>query len=91
MDIAISRSVAGQELGRVKRAVVRDLRRAMQRKHVSQAALARRIGTSRSAIARLLKAGHSSLTLRLLGRIAVALGARVDLELRGKSTTRRNV
>lgn len=88
MEAAISRSVAGHELGRVKRAVVRDLRQAMRRKHVSQAGLARRIGTSRSAIARLLKAEDSSLTLRLLGRIARALGARVDLQLAARSTRR---
>jgi antitoxin HicB len=90
MEVAIPKSVAGHELGRVKRAVVRDLRQAMRRKHVSQAGLARRIGTSRSAIARLLKAGDSSLTLRLLGRIAVALGARVNFQLAAKSATRRN-
>lgn len=90
MDMAVSKSVAGHELGRVKRAVVRDLRHAMRRKHVTQAGLARRIGTSRSAIARLLKEGESSLTLRLLGRIAVALEARVNLQLAARSTTRRN-
>lgn len=89
MDGMISRSVAGQELGRVKRAVVRDLRQAMQRKHVSQALLARRIGTSRSAVARILKDGSPSLTLRLLGRLAVALGVRVKMQLAVKSRARR--
>jgi DNA-binding Xre family transcriptional regulator len=84
MEAAISRSVAGHELGRVKRAMVRDLREAMRRKHVSQASLARRISTSRSAVGRLLKEEDSSLTLRLLGRIAVALGARVNLRLAQK-------
>jgi transcriptional regulator with XRE-family HTH domain len=90
MDVAISRSVAGHELGRVKRAMVRELRQAMRRKHVNQAGLARRIGTSRSAVGRLLNGEDSSLTLRLLGRIAVALGARVNLHLAAKSATRRN-
>jgi antitoxin HicB len=88
METAISRSVAGHELGRVKRAMVRDLRQAMRRKHVTQAVLARRIGTSRSAIARLLKAENSSLTLRLLGRIATALDARVNLHLGARSARR---
>jgi transcriptional regulator with XRE-family HTH domain len=90
MQGALSRSVAGHELGRVKRAVVRDLRAAMQRKHFNQALLARRMGTSRSAIARLLKEEDSSLTLRLLGRLAVALDARVNLQLATKSGGRRN-
>jgi antitoxin HicB len=86
MQISVARSTS--ELGRVKRAMVRDLRTAMRRKQVSQAVLARRISTSRSAIGRLLKAEDSSLTLRLLGRIAVALGARVNLRL-AERTRRR--
>jgi transcriptional regulator with XRE-family HTH domain len=85
------RSVAGQELGRIKRAVVRDVRIAMRRKQVNQALLARRIRTSRSAVARLLKAEDRSMTLRLLGRIAVALDARVNFQLAGRSTRRRKL
>lgn len=83
------RSVAGQELGRIKRDVVRDVRKAMERKQVNQALLARRIRTSRSAVARLLKSEDRSMTLRLLGRIAVALDARVNLQLAGRRTVRR--
>jgi transcriptional regulator with XRE-family HTH domain len=90
MQGAIQHSTAGtHELGRVKRAVVRDLRQAMRRKQVTQATLARRIGTSRSAIARLLKEEDSSLTLRLLGRLAVALDARVNLQLGGRRSAPR--
>jgi transcriptional regulator with XRE-family HTH domain len=89
MSASAMRSVAGQELGRIKRDVVRDVRKAMQRKQVNQALLARRIRTSRSAIARLLKAEDRSMTLRLLGRIAVALDARVNLQLAGRRSVRR--
>jgi len=89
MSAAAMRSVAGQELGRIKRDVVRDVRKAMQRKQVNQALLARRIRTSRSAVARLLKSEDRSMTLRLLGRIAVALDARVNLQLAGRRTVRR--
>jgi antitoxin HicB len=89
MSASAMRSVAGQELGRIKRDVVRDVRKAMERKQVNQALLARRIRTSRSAIARLLKAEDRSMTLRLLGRIAVALGARVNLQLAGRRSVRR--
>jgi antitoxin HicB len=89
MSASAMRSVAGQELGRIKRDVVRDVRKAMERKQVNQALLARRIRTSRSAIARLLKAEDRSMTLRLLGRIAVALGARVNLQLAGRRAVRR--
>jgi transcriptional regulator with XRE-family HTH domain len=89
MSASAMRSVAGQELGRIKRDVVRDVRKAMQRKQVNQALLARRIRTSRSAVARLLKAEDRSMTLRLLGRIAVALDARVNLQLAGRRSVRR--
>lgn len=89
MSASVMRSVAGQELGRIKRDVVRDVRKAMQRKQVNQALLARRIRTSRSAVARLLKAEDRSMTLRLLGRIAVALDARVNLQLAGRRSVRR--
>jgi len=89
MSASAMRSVAGQELGRIKRDVVRDVRKAMQRKQVNQALLARRIRTSRSAVARLLKSEDRSMTLRLLGRIAVALDARVNLQLAGRRAIRR--
>jgi len=89
MSASAMRSVAGQELGRIKRDVVRDVRKAMERKQVNQALLARRIRTSRSAVARLLKSEDRSMTLRLLGRIAVALDARVNLQLAGRRTVRR--
>ena len=89
MSESAMRSVAGQELGRIKRDVVRDVRKAMQRKQVNQALLARRIRTSRSAVARLLKSEDRSMTLRLLGRIAVALDARVNLQLAGRRAIRR--
>lgn len=89
MSASAMRSVAGQELGRIKRDVVRDVRKAMQRKQVNQALLARRIRTSRSAVARLLKSEDRSMTLRLLGRIAVALEARVNLQLAGRRAIRR--
>ena len=85
------RSVAGHELGRIKRDVVRDVRRAMRRKQVTQAVLARRIGTSRSAVARMLKADDPSMTLRLLGRVAVALNARVNLQFAGRGVRRRKI
>jgi antitoxin HicB len=91
MSASATRSVAGQELGRIKRDVVRDVRKAMERKQVNQALLARRIRTSRSAVARLLKAEDRSMTLRLLGRIAVALGARVNLQLAGRRPVRRKL
>lgn len=90
MQGAVFNSDAGHELGRVKRAVVRDLRTAMRRKDLNQAALARRIGISRAAITRLLSEEDLSLSLRLLGRLARALDAQVDLQLAAKSATRRD-
>ena len=91
MSASVLRSAAGQELGRIKRDVVRGVRKAMRRKRVNQASLARRIRTSRSAVARLLKAEDRSMTLRLLGRIVVALDARVNLQLAGRRAPRRKL
>ena len=91
MSASVLRSVAGQELGRIKRDVVRDVRRAMRRKRVTQAVLARRIRTSRSAVGRMLKAEDRSMTVRLLGRIAVALDARVNLQFAGQGARRRKL
>ena len=91
MSEAVLRAVVGHELGRIKRDVVRDVRRAMRRKQVTQAVLARRIGTSRSAIARMLKPDDPSMTLRLLGRIAVALNARVNLQFAGRGVRRQKL
>lgn len=90
MQGAVSRADAGQELGRVKRAVVRDLREAMRRKHLNQAALARRIGTTRAAITRLLSEDDLSLSVKLLGRLAAALDAQVNLQLAGKPPRRHS-
>ncbi len=46
---------------------------------ISQAELARRVGTTQSAIARLESADYKGHTLRMLDRIAAALGQRVEL------------
>jgi len=91
MSESVLRSVVGHELGRIKRDVVRDVRRAMRRKNVTQAVLARRIGTSRSAVARMLKTDDPSMTLRLLGRVAVALNASVNLQFAGRGGRRRKL
>ena len=85
----VSRASAEHELGRVKREMVQELLDTMRRKNVTRASLARRIGTSRSAVTRLLNGEESSLTLRLLGKIAVALGVQVCLQLEESAPRRR--
>lgn len=60
-----------------KLAVARDLRAAMQRKGMSQAALARTADVSEATLRRILQATGSP-TVENLSRLARALGTRVD-------------
>ena len=58
-----------------------ELRR---RNNLTQAELARRIGTSQPAIARLESGTYRNLTLSFLRRVAGALGAEFEIHLRRK-------
>ncbi len=65
----------------LKRVVALQIEDEMKRSHVSKAALARRMRTSRVAVDRLLDTSHGSVTLSTLGRAATALGRRLKVEL----------
>lgn len=65
-------------------AIIEELIRARTKAKLSQSALAQRIGTTQSAIAR-LEGGGVSPSLSTLRRYAEATGTRLHLELRAKS------
>jgi transcriptional regulator with XRE-family HTH domain len=65
-----------RQLSRIKHDLSRDVRIAMTRKGVSQAELARRMGTSRSMLFRMLNTKVTSVQLRSIARIATALEGR---------------
>lgn len=73
--------LAEAEAVAVKRVVALQIAKLMESKSISKAALAKRMQTSRSAIERLLDPANDSVTLQTLGRAALALGKRLQIEL----------
>jgi DNA-binding Xre family transcriptional regulator len=65
----------------VKRVVAWEFEEAMKKANVSQAELARRTGTSRAVIRRLLDGNDLSITLATLSKAAAALGKSLRLKL----------
>jgi len=53
----------------------------MERAHISQSELARRMNTSRSSVERLLDPANTSVTLVTLERAASAVGKRLKIQL----------
>ena len=64
-----------------KRVLARQLEQLMRQQRVTKAALAARMGTSRSALDRLLDPTNASVTLYTMTTAARALGTRLDLRL----------
>jgi predicted XRE-type DNA-binding protein len=65
----------------IKEVLAWQIRQAMEARRLSQAALARLMGTSRSQISRLLDPKDGNVTLSTLQRAAEMLGRKVRLEL----------
>jgi predicted XRE-type DNA-binding protein len=64
-----------------KRVIVFQIAQEMERAHISQSELARRMKTSRSAVERLLDPANPSVTLSTLERAARAVGKRLKVQL----------
>jgi antitoxin HicB len=73
--------LAEEEAMAVKRLVAFQLQQRMTEQNLTKAELARRMGTSRSALDRLLDPDNASVTLLTLERAAKALGQRIRIEL----------
>ena len=67
----------------VKRVLAWSVARAMAEQGLSQSEMARRMGTSRAALARLLDPDNGSLTLNTAIKAAQALGKRWRIQLVG--------
>ena len=65
----------------IKRVLARQLEAAMQSQNVSKVEMARRMGSSRSALDRLLDPENDSVTLGTLRKAAAAVGRQIRLEL----------
>lgn len=78
-----------RELRKLK--VADQITTARQHAGLSQAALARRIGTQQSGVARMEAAGCSSYTMVTLAKIAAATGSRLEVRLVPATPKRRAV
>ena len=64
-----------------KRIIALDLSRLMEKEQLSKAGLARRMGTSRSQVDRLLDPANQSVTLATLAKAATAVGQRLTVSI----------
>jgi DNA-binding Xre family transcriptional regulator len=65
----------------IKRVLSYQLEKAMLEKHISKAAMARKMNTSRSSLDRLLNPNNDSVTLQTMQKAAFVLGRRLKIEL----------
>jgi antitoxin HicB len=65
----------------IERILARQISEAMQAQNLTKKAMALRMGTSRSALDRLLEPENTSVTLRTLQKAASTVGRRLRLEL----------
>jgi predicted XRE-type DNA-binding protein len=72
--------MAEAEATALKRVLAYQIRQEMELRHISKAALARMMKTSRSSVDRLLDPKNSSVTLLTLENVAVALGKKLKLQ-----------
>ncbi|MFA6134934.1 MAG: helix-turn-helix transcriptional regulator [Phycisphaerae bacterium] len=68
-------------LGATKRVLAEQLRRAMNRQHLTKTEMARRMHTSRSALERLIDPANENVTLQTLDKAARAIGRRLTVVL----------
>ncbi len=66
----------------MKRVLAWQISEAMKKKRITKTAMAKRMGTSRAALDRLLDADNTSVTLQTMGRAAAALGKELSITLK---------
>jgi DNA-binding Xre family transcriptional regulator len=69
------------EAAALKKVIAAALSERMKRKHLSVTTLARRLGTSRAAVNRVLDEHNTSITLHTLTRAAAIVGCRLKLQI----------
>lgn len=73
--------LAGAQAVATKRVIAFQIARAMEQSDLSKTRLARKMGTSRAAVDRLLDPTNHSVTLRTMEAAAAALGKRLRFDL----------
>jgi len=65
----------------LKRVIAYQMKMEIEKKNISKTALAKKMGTSRSSLNRLLDPENASITLLTLEKIAFALGMTLSIQL----------
>ena len=73
--------LADAEAVAVKRVIAYQIKEAMKQKKITKARLAKKMGTSRSALDRLLDPSNVSVSLKTLGKAASTLGKKLKIQL----------
>lgn len=73
--------LADAEAVAVKRVIAYQIKVAMKQKRITKASLAKKMGTSRSALDRLLDPSNVSVSLKTLGKAASTLGKKLKIQL----------
>jgi antitoxin HicB len=72
----------------IKRVIAWQVSEAMRQHGMTKAAMARKMGTSRSALERLLDPDNTSVTLHTIQRAAAVIGKRINLQMEDVSHKR---
>lgn len=68
-------------MSKTKKGIALSLDEVLEQEGISKVEMARRMGTSRSALDRFLDPENTSITLRTMERAAIALGKKLHLKL----------
>jgi antitoxin HicB len=73
--------LAGAEAVAAKRVLTYQIEKVMKQERVTKTLLAKKMGTSRPVVDRLLDPRDPSVTLKTLGKVATSLGKRLKIQL----------
>lgn len=65
----------------IKRVIAFEVKKSMQEKHITKTEMAKRMGTSRSSLTRLLDPLNNSITLATIETALAAIGKRVQIQI----------
>ena len=73
--------LAESEAVAIKRVIAFEVQKSMEEKHISKTEMAKKMGTSRSALTRLLDPLNNSITLATIETALAAIGKRVQIQI----------
>ncbi len=73
--------LAESEAVAIKRVIAFEVQKSMEEKHITKTEMAKRMGTSRSALTRLLDPLNNSITLATIETALAAIGKRVQIQI----------